>query len=231
MYLLIFFFFVFFFYSLFHFTVFVAGLFLLLVFFFFFFFFSSSTLHCFLLFFLFFPRWSVPLIVDGLFLFLFLFTSFNSSIFLCLSSFTVTRFVLNPWRTLLAHAPNRTMLYTHLPYHNDSIIKTHAERRTNKGRMKASLTTYLPLTLFVRFQKGCSRFACEWVLETEHKLHILTPLLWPSRCLSCSSNVGVYSIRGFSRAPSVGCGFPCHIWSLAVLNSTGNCSGTRTQLS
>ena len=33
------------------------------------------------------------------------------------------------------------------------------------------------------FEKGCSRFACERVLETEHKLHILTPLLWPSRCV------------------------------------------------
>ena len=49
----------------------------------FFFIFSSSTLLCFLLFFRFFPRRSAPLIVAGLFLFLFLFTSFNSSIFLC----------------------------------------------------------------------------------------------------------------------------------------------------
>ena len=35
----------------------------------------------------------------------------------------------------------------------------------------------------VRVRKGCSRFACERMLETEHKLHILTPLLWPSRCV------------------------------------------------
>ena len=35
-----------------------------------------------------------------------------------------------------------------------------------------------------RVRKGCWRFACERVLETEHKLHILTPLLWPSRCAS-----------------------------------------------
>ena len=32
--------------------------------------------------------------------------------------------------------------------------------------------------------------------------------------------------RGFPRAPSVGCGFPYHLWSLAVWNSTGNCFGT-----
>ena len=34
-----------------------------------------------------------------------------------------------------------------------------------------------------RVRKGYSRFACERMLETEHKLHILTPLLWPSRCV------------------------------------------------
>ena len=31
--------------------------------------------------------------------------------------------------------------------------------------------------------------------------------------------------RGFPRAPSVGCSFPYHIWSLAVWNYTGNCIG------
>ena len=52
------------------------------------------------------------------------------------------------------------LLYTHLPYHNDSIIKTQEGRRR-----KTSLTTYLPLTLFVRFERvvqglhvrGCCR--------------------------------------------------------------------------
>ena len=34
-----------------------------------------------------------------------------------------------------------------------------------------------------RVRKGCWRVACERMLETEHKLHILTPLLWPSRCV------------------------------------------------
>ena len=59
------------------------------------------------------------------------------------------------------------------------------DRRTNKGRKRKTqewrtqedfFTNILPLTLFVRF-------ACERVLKTEHKLHILTPLLWPSRCV------------------------------------------------
>ena len=31
--------------------------------------------------------------------------------------------------------------------------------------------------------------------------------------------------RGFPRAPSVGCGFPYHIWSLAIWKSAGNCFG------
>ena len=82
MYLLIFF--VFFFYSPFHFTVFVVSLFLFLVYFFFLFF-SSFFQHVAFLysFFSFFLRQSVHLFVACLFLFFFLFTSFNSSIFLC----------------------------------------------------------------------------------------------------------------------------------------------------
>ena len=87
------------------------------------------------------------------------------------------------------------LLYTHLPCHNDSIIvktdahrKTHEERKQEgrhkkeERRKKTSLPLYLPLT-FIAIRKSCSRFACERVLETEHKLHILTPLLWPSRCV------------------------------------------------
>ena len=120
---------------------------------FFFFFFSSSTLHCLLLFFLFFPRRSVPLIVDGLFLFFFSFyffqfQQFSLSLFVdvelwCLKlSFAVTRFVLNPWRTLLAQAPNRTMLYSHLHVHAEIYIyildtyRRNDNRRKNKGHRK-----------------------------------------------------------------------------------------------
>ena len=49
-------------------------------------------------------------------------------------------------------------------------------------------------------------------------------------CLSCSlrcstRGLGVHSIGAFPRAPSVGCGLPYHIWSLAVWNSAGNCFG------
>ena len=67
-----------------------------------------------------------------------------------------------------------------------SITTTQYQRQTHEGwRMKedawrndrkTSLEKYSPLSLFVRF-------AFERMLETEHKLHILTPLLWPSRCV------------------------------------------------
>ena len=164
--------------------------------------------------------------------------------------------------------------------------------KTQEGRhKKTSLEKYSPLTLL----QGFERVACERMLETEHKLHILTPLLWPSCCVfivllmfnqrpwdplhrgfsevplgqvwpslphlvSTVWNSTDNCIGGFPSAPSVGCGLPYHISSLTlwgplatasgvsevplgrvwpslqhlvstVWNSTGNCSGTQTQLS
>ena len=63
--------------------------------------------------------------------------------------------------------------------HTDAIINR---------RRKTSLTKYLPLTLFVRVQKGYSRSACERELGTEQKLQYSDSLLlWPSTlCLSRS---------------------------------------------
>ena len=63
--------------------------------------------------------------------------------------------------------------------HSDTTIKTQEGKRR-----KTSLQIYLPLTLFVRFEKGYSRFACERVLETEHKLHILTPTTYDRHVVS-----------------------------------------------
>ena len=124
-------------------------------------------------------------------------------------------------------------------------------------RKKTSLQLYSPLTLL----QGFERLACERMLETEHKLHILTPLLWPSRCVFIvllmlgstpsglpegplglvwpslphlvSNPLGVcwQLHRGFSECP-LGRVWPSlpHLVS-TVWNSTGNCSGTQTQLS
>ena len=44
------------------------------------------------------------------------------------------------------------VLYSHVPYHNDSIIKTDAV--INDARM-TSLTTYIPLHFIARVRKGC----------------------------------------------------------------------------
>ena len=201
MYLLIFF--VFFFYSLFHFTVFVVGLFLFLVFFFFsffFFFFSSSTLPSFFFFsFLsFFSRQSVHLFVARLFLFFFLFTSFNSSIFLC--PFRLCRVVM--LKTVVygnqVHSESLKnsvgtgtkliyVIYSHNKYayihiymfmqhHNDTIIDRHTmiksqnKRHTQeRRRRKTSLWNILPLTLFVRFRKGLLK-VCVWEVAGDRTL-------------------------------------------------------------
>ena len=73
------------------------------------------------------------------------------------------------------------MLYNHLQHHNDTIIKQDKDVVTRCK--KTSLTIFLPLTLLQGFERVVQGLACERVLETEHKLHILTPLLWPSRCV------------------------------------------------
>ena len=156
------------------------------------------------------------------------------------------------------------MLYTHLPYHNDSIIvKTDACRKIDAWRITQEWRTHddffnniFTSHFIARVRKGCWRFACERMLETEHKLHILTPLLWPSRCVFLvllmlgSTPLGLSESplgrvwpslphlvsrclefywqlhRGVPRSPSVGCGLPYHISSLTLWESAGNCFGT-----
>ena len=84
------------------------------------------------------------------------------------------------------------MFYSHLHHHSASQRHNIKDRRMNKGRRKEKAGRKTQEDFFrkiftshfiARVRKGCSRFACERVLETEHKLHILTPLLWPSRCV------------------------------------------------
>ena len=145
----------------------------------------------------------------------------------------------NVLRTCLARGNTRIILcyiviYTFIQHHNDTTSKTDAwindavTIKMQEGRRKkTSLQIYSPLTLL----QGFERLACERMLETEHKLHILTLLLWPSRCvflvlLDAQPDVlGSTPIGAFPRFPSVGCGFPYHIWSLGVWKSTGNCIG------
>ena len=102
-----------------------------------------------------------------------------------------------------------------------------------------------------RVRKGCSRFACERELETEHELSYFDPtVMTVTLCLSCSLGLlnrrprahsvgcwlrllhlisifsGPKTPSGFPRAPSVGCGFPYHISSPTVWDSTGNSNST-----
>ncbi len=55
----------------------------------------------------------------------------------------------------------------------DAVTKTDAWRKTQED----FFNNILPLTLLQGFERVFQGFACERVLETEHKLHILTPLL------------------------------------------------------
>ena len=89
------------------------------------------------------------------------------------------------------------MLYSHVLYHNDKIIKTHAMIKTQEDFFIKIFTFHF----IARVRKGCVGFYCEKELETEHNWNILTPKLWPSAlCLSCSPGLlnrspGVHSIR------------------------------------
>ena len=123
----------------------------------------------------------------------------------------------------------------------DAMTKTQWQKQTQED----FLEKYIPLTLLQGFEKGYSRFACGRELVTEHNWNILTPKLWPSAlCLSRSLGLlnrspGVHSAgcwlsllhlinnfsgpqtpSGFPRAPSAGCGFPYHISSNSLSNST-----------
>ena len=48
----------------------------------------------------------------------------------------------------------------------------------------------------------------------QHKHYILTPLLWPSRCVVLVLLMLGFTPSGLPEDPSVGCGLPYHIWSL-----------------
>ena len=117
------------------------------------------------------------------------------------------------------------LLYFHLQYHNDTIVKTR-ENFFNK---------ICTSQFIARVRKGYSRFACERELETEQKLQYFDPpLLWPSTlCLSRSPGLlnrrprcplcwVLHLISNFSgpqlnrgpRAPSTWRGFPYHISSI-----------------
>ena len=99
------------------------------------------------------------------------------------------------------------------------------ERRRKKDKDAGRLLYkyILPLTLFVRFRKVVWGFTVRGSWRPNINCIILTPLLWPPRCVFLVLLMLGSTPLGFPRAPSVGCGFPYHIWSLAIWNPTGNC--------
>ena len=136
------------------------------------------------------------------------------------------------------------MLYSHVPYHNDTILKTQWQRQTQE----VFFNKILPLTLLQEFEKVAWGFTVRGSWRSN-----ITAIFWPltlmavTLCLSCSLGllnrrprahsagcwlslqhlISIFSGRqtpsGFARAPSVGCGFPYHIFSSPT--------GTRTPLS
>ena len=67
------------------------------------------------------------------------------------------------------------LLYSHLPYHNDTIIK-----QTQEDFFRKICTSHF----IVRVWKGYSRFVCERELETEQKLQYFDPKLMTSNVVS-----------------------------------------------
>ena len=104
----------------------------------------------------------------------------------------------------------------------DARIKD-AGRKTHEDFFTIIFTSHF----IARVRKGYWRVACERMPETERKLHILTPLLWPSRCVFLVLLDAQPEVLGstFPRAPSVWCGLPYHISSLTFWESAGNCFG------
>ena len=93
-------------------------------------------------------------------------------------------------------------------HHNDTTSKTDAWRKTQEGTKQVDFFSNIFTSHFIAsVRKGCSRFACERVLETEHKLHILTPLLWPSRYVFLLLILGS-TPSGLPRTPRSGVAFP-----------------------
>ena len=126
------------------------------------------------------------------------------------------------------------VLYSHVPYHNDSIIvKTDARRKIDAWRITQEwrtqedfFTNILPLTLLQGLKRvtqslhvrGCWRRNINFIFwphcYDRHVVSLLFSWCW-----------GLLH-RGFPRAPSVWCGLPYHISSLILWESAGNCFGT-----
>ena len=128
---------------------------------------------------------------------------------------------------------NLPLLYGHMLIHaeiyiymldtyrrNELIRRKHdndkdAERKTQED----FFNNILPFTLLQGFERVVQGLHVRGNWRPNINCNFLTPLLWPSRCVFLVLLMLGSTPSGFPRAPSVGCGFPYHIWSLAVWNS------------
>ena len=109
--------------------------------------------------------------------------------------------------------------YTYLCWiHTDAMI-TDAGKKTQED----FFNNILPLTLLQGFERVVQGLHVRGSWRPNINCNILTPLLWPSRCVFLVLLMLGSTPSRLPSAPSFGCGFPYHIWSLAVWNSTGNC--------
>ena len=127
------------------------------------------------------------------------------------------------------------MLYSHLHHHSASQRHNIKDRRMNKRRMiktqegrrkKTSLQLYLPLTLLQGFERVVQGLHVRGCWRPNINFIFWPPLLWPSRFVFLVPWCWGQLHRGFPRTPSVGCGFPYHIWSVTLWESAGNCFDT-----
>ena len=133
----------------------------------------------------------------------------------------------NCYIVIYADSHLHTCTYICRIIHSDTTIKTQEGKHRKTGRKKTSLEKYSPLSLLQGFEsvvqglhvRGCWRPNKNFIFWPHcYDRHVVSFLFsW------CWGQLH----RGFPRAPSVGCGFPYHIWSLALWKSAGNCFGTQ----
>ena len=76
------------------------------------------------------------------------------------------------------------LIYMFMQHHNDTIITTQWQRRwKDKDARRTSLQIYLPLTLFVRFERVVQGLHVRGSWRPNINYNFLTPLSWPSRCV------------------------------------------------
>ena len=114
--------------------------------------------------------------------------------------------------------------YTHI-YILDT-YRRNDKRRTQLTKTQEDFFIKIFTSHFIcKVRKGCSRFACERELETEHNWNILTPKLWPSAlCLSRSP----WLLNRSLGVRSAGCWLSLLLSSLSVSNFLASTQLTST---